>query len=57
MQKQLFTIIDKLNALLETAQGYADSENEKTADKYADIPSHIESAIEAIQEAADLLGD
>lgn len=57
MQKSLLTIINKLNVLLETASERFDSENEKTAEKYADIPSYLESAIEALQDAVDCLGE
>lgn len=57
MGKQLQAIIDKLTALQTRAEEFADSENEKTAEKYADIPDLIEAAIDSLGEALDALNE
>ena len=53
MRKQLQAIMDKLAAMQSRAEELADSENERTAERYADIPDNIASAIDALQEAID----
>ncbi len=55
MRKSLQAIIDKLTALQERAAELADSENEKTAERYADVPDQIEAAIDSLTEAVDAL--
>ena len=55
MSKQLQAIIDKLTTMQERASELADSENEKTADRYVDIPDFIEAAIDSLTEAVDAL--
>jgi hypothetical protein len=44
-------IKEQLVALEEKAADYADSENEKTADKYADVPDELQAAIDALENA------
>jgi hypothetical protein len=55
MNKSLQAIIDKLTTLQGRAEELADSEVEKTADRYADIPDFIEAAIDSLTEALDAL--
>jgi ElaB/YqjD/DUF883 family membrane-anchored ribosome-binding protein len=55
MRTQLETIITKLEALLSRAEEYCDSENENTAERYADVPSNIEAALDALREAVEAL--
>ena len=55
MKAKLEKIVGQLQDLLEEAQELADSENEKTADKYADVPSCIEQAIDSLEEAVGYL--
>lgn len=55
MTKQLQAVIDKLAAMQARAEELADSESEQTAERYADVPDNIATAIEALQEAIDAL--
>ena len=55
MGSRIQKIINKLEAELELAEEYADSERESTADKYADVPDMIQAAIDALQEVVDHL--
>ena len=48
MKSQLTAIITKLQALHNRAAGLADSENETTAEKYADIPDAIQEALDTL---------
>lgn len=55
MKAQLEKIIGMLEPLLEKAADYADSENERTAEKYADVPDFIQDAISSLNDAVDAL--
>ena len=55
MKSVLEAIKTKLEALQEKAEGYADSENEKTTERYADVPDYLASAIDALDEAITCL--
>lgn len=39
----------------ERAEEFADSENETTADKYGDVASELEAALDSLQNALDAL--
>lgn len=51
MLKQLQKIKDQLAALEEKAAQYRDGDSEKTSDKYANVPDHIQGAVDALEEA------
>lgn len=55
MRKSLQSIIDKLAALQDRAAELADSENDRTAERYTDLPDYIEAAIDSLREAVDAL--
>jgi len=51
MKSQLEKLKGQIEALVSRAEELSDSENEKTAQKYQDIPIHLEAALDAIEEA------
>lgn len=55
MLSTLRKIREQLISLEERAADFADSENEKTADKYADVPDELQAAIDALENAISAL--
>jgi hypothetical protein len=53
MKKSLETMLATAESLLARAEEYQDSENEKTADKYADVAAELENVVAAIQGAIE----
>lgn len=49
------TIREKLAQWLERAEELAESENQVTADRYADVPDNLSTAIDALDEIIDAL--
>ena len=55
MKTQFGKIVAQLTNMKERAEELADSENEKTIEKYENIPDFIDMAIDAIEEAIEAL--
>ena len=55
MKLQIETLIANLDRLIERAERFADSDNEVTADKYADCLDKLNDAREALESAAAAL--
>ena len=55
MRKSILAISIKLGPMLNRAENLSNSENESTADRYADILDLLQTALDALQEAADIL--
>lgn len=51
MNKQLSTMYDKLEQLISRAEELADSENERTSERYTNVLSSLEAARDALEEA------
>lgn len=57
MKAQLDKVLITLTQLSERAENLANSDSEKTSEKYADIPGYLEDAMEAIANALSELED
>ena len=57
MKKQLETLRDKLQAVVDRAEALAASEVEATGDKYDAVAQNLYNAIEAIDDAITILAE